>query len=150
MAILDEVTSRLKDAMRAKDSATLNALRNIRAAFLNEMKKDNSDSIGDETCVSLLRRLEKQRKESIDAYEGGGRTELAEAEKAELAVIQTFLPQLADEETTRAWVQEAIETSGAAGPADMGKVMGALMKAHKSDLDGGLASRLVKELLTGD
>lgn len=150
MSIHEEITTRLKDAMRARDSARTNALRNIRATFLNEMKKDNSESIDDETCVALLRRLEKQRKESIAAYEKGDRRELAEAEKAELAVIQELLPRLADEETTRAWVQQAIDASGAAGPADMGKVMGALMKAHRADVDGGLANRIVKELLGGE
>lgn len=150
MAILEEVTSRLKDAMRAKDTATLNALRNIRAAFLNEMKKDNSDSLEDEACVTLLRRLEKQRKESIDAYEKGGRDELAAQEKVELGVVQQFLPSLADEETTRGWVREAIAASGAAAPGDVGKVMGALMKAHKGEMDAGLANRIARELLAGD
>ncbi|HMB68646.1 MAG TPA: GatB/YqeY domain-containing protein, partial [bacterium] len=64
MAIQEQITAQMKDAMRAKDSARTNALRNIRAAFLNEMKKDNSESLGDEACVAILRRLEKQRKES--------------------------------------------------------------------------------------
>lgn len=150
MAIQDQVTAQMKEAMRAKDSARTNALRNIRAAFLNEMKKDNSTSLEDEVCVGILRRLEKQRKESIEAYEKGGRTELAEAEKAELAVIEQFLPKLADEATTRKWVEEAVSASGAKQPSDLGKVMGALMKAHKGEMDGGLANRIAKELLTGD
>lgn len=149
MAIQDDVTTQMKDAMRAKDTARTNALRNIRAAFLNEMKKDNSASLDDETCVAILRRLEKQRKESIEAYEKGGRTELAEAEKSELAVIGTFLPSLADEATTRKWVEEAVAASGAKAPADLGKVMGALMKAHKGEMDGGLANRIARELLAG-
>lgn len=147
MAIQDDVTAQMKEAMRAHDPARTNALRNIRAAFLNEMKKDNSKSLDDETCTAILRRLEKQRKESIDAYEKGGRTELAEAERAELAVIEQYLPKLADEATTRRWVEEAIAASGAKAPADLGKVMGALMKGHKGELDGGLANRIAKELL---
>ncbi|NNE43614.1 MAG: GatB/YqeY domain-containing protein, partial [Gemmatimonadetes bacterium] len=104
----------------------------------------------DEACVGILRRLEKQRKESIDAYEKGGRDELAAQEKSELAVIQQFLPSLADEETTRAWVKTAIESSGAAGPGDVGKVMGALMKEHKGEMDAGLANKIARELLAGD
>jgi uncharacterized protein YqeY len=133
--------------MRAKDAARLAALRNMRAAFLNEMKKDNSVTLDDAVCVELLRRLEKQRKESIEAFEMGGRAEQAAAETAELGVIQEFLPKLADEGTTRQWVQDAIAASGAKGPADTGRVMGALMKAHKGEVDGTLANRLVKELL---
>jgi uncharacterized protein YqeY len=149
MGILEQVTDGMKDAMRAKDTERLNALRNIRAALLNEMKKDNSDTLEDGVCEGILRRLEKQRKESITAYEGAGRDELAAAEKAELGVIQTFLPSLADEETTRKWVQEAIAASGAAAPGDVGKVMGALMKAHKGEMDGGVANRIAREMLEG-
>src|SRR4030095_7107389 len=98
----------MKAAMLAKDAARLSALRNIRAAFLTEMKKSNAKELPDETCVDLLRRLEKQRKESIEAFEKGGRAEQAAAEKAELNVIGEFLPQLADEATTKGWVEEAI------------------------------------------
>jgi uncharacterized protein YqeY len=147
MAIVDDVTSQMKDAMRAKDALRLATLRSMRTAFLNEMKKDGSDSVSDAVCETLLRKLEKQRKESIEAFSKGGREEMAEAERAELAVIQEFLPQLADEAQTRAWVEAAIADSGASGPKEMGKVMGALMKAHKADIDGNLAREIVQELL---
>jgi uncharacterized protein YqeY len=147
MAIVDDVTSQMKDAMRAKDTLRLATLRSMRTAFLNEMKKDGSDSVSDAVCETLLRKLEKQRKESIEAFSKGGREEMAEAERAELAVIQEFLPQLADEAQTRAWVEAAIADTGASGPKEMGKVMGALMKAHKADLDGNLARGIVQELL---
>jgi uncharacterized protein YqeY len=147
MAIVDDVTSQMKDAMRAKDTLRLATLRSMRTAFLNEMKKDGSDSVSDAVCETLLRKLEKQRKESIEAFSKGGREEMAEAERAELAVIQEFLPQLADEAQTRAWVEAAIAETGASGPKEMGKVMGALMKAHKADLDGSLARGIVQELL---
>lgn len=149
MSIYERINSQMKEAMKAKDTPRLTALRGIRASFLTEMKKDNSDSLGDDVCVSLLRRLEKQRRESIDAFEKAGRAEQAAAERAELEVIGEFLPRLADEATTRGWVQEAIEASGASSPADVGRVMGALMKAHKGDVDGGLAKRLASEMLSG-
>lgn len=149
MGIFETVTAQMKEALKAKDSARLTALRNIRAAFLNEMKKDNATDVPDEVCVGLLRRLEKQRLESIEAFEKAGRTEQAAAEQADLAVIRGYLPSLADEPTTRRWVQEAIAASGAAGPSDVGKVMGALMKAHKGEMDGALANRLARELLAG-
>jgi len=147
MAIVDDVTSQMKDAMRAKDAMRLATLRSMRTVFLNEMKKDGSDSVSDAVCETLLRKLEKQRKESIEAFSKGGREEMAENERAELAVIQEFLPQLADEAQTRAWVEAAIVSSGASGPKEMGKVMGALMKAHKADIDGNLAREIVQELL---
>jgi uncharacterized protein len=150
MSIFDTVNKQMKDAMKAKDAARLGALRGIRAAFLNEMKKDNSDTLSDETCVALLRRLEKQRRESIEAFEGAGRAEQAAAEKAELAVIGEFLPSLADEATTRNWVREAIAASGASAPGDVGRVMGAVMKAHQGDVDGKLARTIAAELLAGE
>ena len=87
-------------------------------------------------------------KESIEAFEKGDRPEMAEAEKAELAIIQEFLPQLADAAQTRSWVEAAIASTGATEKKDMGKVMGALMKDHKADLDGNLAKGIVQELLS--
>lgn len=147
MPIFDDVSSQMKDALRAKDSTRLAALRSIRAAFLNELKKDNSSELSDEQCVPLLRRIEKQRKESIEAFEKGGRPERAAEEQAELAVVESFLPSLADEATTRAWVRESIESSGASSPSDVGRVMGALMKAHKGEVDGNLAKKLASEML---
>jgi len=149
MGLVEDVGAQIKDAMKAKDTHRLAALRSMRTAFLNEMKKDGAQSLSDEVCVGLLRKLEKQRKESIEAFEGAGRTEQAAAEKAELAVIESFLPSLADEATTRAWVEAAIAESGATSPKDMGKVMGVLMKAHKGEIDGGLAKKVAQELLAG-
>jgi uncharacterized protein YqeY len=147
MTILDDVNTELKAAMKAKDQPRLSALRSMRAAFLNELKKDGSETLSDEVAVTLARKLAKQRNESIEAFEGAGRTEQANQEKAERAVIESFLPSLADEATTRAWVSEAIAASGASVPGDVGRVMGALMKAHRGDVDGGLAKKLAAELL---
>lgn len=147
MPIADQVTEQMKQAMKAKDERRLAALRSMRSVFLNEMKKDGSTSISDEVCEGLLRKLEKQRKESIEAFTNAGREELAAAERAELAVIQEFLPKLADEGKTREWVEAAVAQTGAASAKDVGKVMGALMKAHKGEIDGDLARRLVQERL---
>jgi uncharacterized protein YqeY len=149
MSIAEDVTSQMKAAMKAKEALRLSTLRSMRTVFLNEMKKDGSDSVSDEVCQTLLRKLEKQRKESIEAFTKGDRPEMAENERAELAVIQEFLPQLADEAQTRAWVEAAIAQTGAAGAKEMGKVMGALMKAHKTEIDGTLARGIVQELLNG-
>lgn len=148
MSLVDDVTAAMKDAMRAKDKPRLAALRNIRAAFLEAMKSDGRDALPEEEAQAILRRLAKARRESIDAYREGGREEMALDEEAELAVIEAYLPQLADEATTAAWVDEAIAQTGASGPSDTGKVMGALMKAHKAELDGKLAQALVRARLS--
>ena len=147
MGRVETVTAQLKDAMKAKDAPRLAALRNIRAAFLVEMKKDGSETLDDATSIAVLRRLAKQRQESIEAFTQAGRPERVAEEQAELRVVEEFLPRLADEATTRAWVQEAIAASGAGSARELGKVMGALMKAHKGDVDGDLARRLAAELL---
>ena len=147
MGIFETVSVQMNEARKAKDETRLGALQGIRAAFLNELKKDNSTTLTDEACIALLRKLEKQRQESIDAFTNVGRADRADAERAELRVIQTFLPQLADEATTRRWVEEAIAASGAANQKEIGKVMGALMKAHKGEMDGNVARRIASELL---
>jgi hypothetical protein len=147
MPIFDDVSAGLKQAMKGRDEVRTATLRMIRAAFLVETKKDGSATLTDEACVAVLRRLEKQRQESIEAYESAGRADRAAAERAELAVVQGFLPRLADEATTRGWVQAAIASTGASSARELGKVMGAVMKDHKGEVDGNLARRLAAELL---
>ena len=147
MPIADQVTEQMKQAMKARDERRLVALRSMRTAFLNEMKKDGSSSVSDAVCEGLLRKLEKQRKESIEAFDAAGRPDRSAAERAELAVIGEFLPKLADAEQTARWVDEAIAASGATKAGDVGRVMGALMKAHKGDVDGVLAKDIATKKL---
>lgn len=147
MSLVDEISNQMKTAMKAKDKDRLGALRGIRAAVIEAMKTDGSETLSDEATLAVIRRLGKQRQDSIAEYEKAGRSDLADVERAELAVIEEFLPKLADEATTRAWVQEAIAATGATAMGDMGRVMGALMAAHKAELDGKLANKLVRELL---
>jgi uncharacterized protein YqeY len=97
--------------------------------------------------MDALRRVKKQREDSITEYVKAGREDLAEQERVELSLVDDLLPKLADEATTRGWVKEAIAASGASGPKEMGKAMGQLMKAHKADIDAGLARRLLEEEL---
>jgi hypothetical protein len=147
MGRVETVTAQIKDAMKAKDAPRLAALRNIRAAFLVEMKKDGRETLDDAASIAVLRRLAKQRQESIEAFTQANRPERVAEEQAELRVIEEFLPRLADEATTRAWVKEAIAASGATSAKELGKVMGALMKTHRGDVDGELARSLAAELL---
>ena len=149
MPIIDDVTAQMKDAMRSKEKVRLGALRSIRAALIEAMKADGSDTVADAAAITILRRLEKQRKESITAFDGAGREDLAEVERAELSVIEAFLPSLADTATTTTWVEAAIAKTGASGPGDMGRVMGAIMGAHKGEVDGGMAKNIALGLLKG-
>lgn len=149
MAIYDDITEEMKAAMRSKDKQRLSALRNIRSAFINKRKESNADSLTDEQCVAVLRTLAKQRQDSVQSYRDAGREDLAEAEAAELAIMSVYLPKLADEETTRGWVAQAIAAAGATEARHVGKVMGQLMRAHRGEVDAGLARSLAAEMLQG-
>lgn len=146
MSLVDQVSADLKQAMLAKDAPRTTGLRMIRAAFI-ELAKDGKGEVTDERCLEALRRLKKQREDSIGAYASAGRADLADVERAELAIIEAYLPRLADEAATELWVREAVASSGAVGPKDLGKAMGALMKAHKADVDATLARTLLQRAL---
>jgi uncharacterized protein len=141
-AIVDEVTAEMKVAMKAKDTVTLQTVRLIRTAFANAAIEDQTDALTDEQAQTVLRKLAKMRQEAIDMYASNGAIDRADAERAELAVIERWLPALADEAQTRIWVKQVIAEVGAGNP---GKIMGALMKSHKAELDGNLTQRIVKE-----
>jgi len=132
--IVDDVSARIKDAMKAKDTARLAALRNMRAALLVTMKDTGAETLDDAKAVETLRKLVKQRVDSITQYKAASREDLVAAEEAELAIINSFLPQLADAATTEKWVREAIAALNASKPGDAGKVMGAVIKAHKAEV----------------
>jgi uncharacterized protein YqeY len=149
MPIYDAINEQLKDAMRAKDAGRLAALRGIRSAFILAMKQDGSTTLTDAACVDALKRLAKQRRESVDAYTAGGRPELAESEAAELAVIESFIPAGPSDEAVRGWVQEAIAASGATTAREVPKVMGLVMKAHKGEVDGAVVRTMAEALLQG-
>lgn len=149
MPIYDDVNQQLKDAMKAQDKVRLAGLRGIRAGLIEEMKKNAATTVPDDAAIAVLRRLQKQRNDSIEAYEKGGRTDLVAEERGELAVIESFLPSLADDATTTQWVQEAITAMGATGPGAIGKVMGQVMKAHKGVVDGKRVKEIAERLLGG-
>lgn len=147
MGIADQVMTEMKAAMRSKNKPRLGALRMIRATII-EANKAGGGEPSEADLVKHLRRMAKQRADAADSYDKGGAPDKAAEERAEIAVINEFLPQLADEATTLQWVQAAIAQSGATEPKHMGKAMGALMKAHKGDVDGGLARRLLQAELS--
>jgi hypothetical protein len=146
MTLVEQIAADLKQSMLARDAARTTGIRMIRAAFI-EMEKDGKGALTEERCLEALRRLKKQREDSIQSYVSAGREDLAEVERAELVIVDSYLPKLADEATTLVWVREAITQSGASSVKEMGKVMGVLMKTHKADIDAGLARKLIEREL---
>ncbi|MWV28088.1 GatB/YqeY domain-containing protein [Aurantiacibacter rhizosphaerae] len=146
----DDIKAETITAMKAKDKERTAALRLISAKIKDrdiEMRgKDAGDD--DAMVIDVLQKMAKQRRESITMYEEGGRTELAEQEKTELAVIEEFLPQQMDEAETKAAIEKIKAETGAEGMKDMGKVMGELKARHGTQLDMGRASGWVKESLS--
>jgi uncharacterized protein len=148
MTLKEKVTEDMKAAMRAKDSARLSTVRLLLAA-MKQKEVDERVVLEDADVLSIIEKMIKQRRESIAQFEKAGRTELAEAEKAEIAVLSGYLPQqLSDEEVAQA-VAAAIAEAGAAGVKDMGKVMGLLKSRLAGRTDMGKLSGLVKTKLQG-
>lgn len=143
-------TTEMKEAMKAGDKDRLATVRMIQAALKDkdiEARGNGKDPISDEEILSLLQKMVKQRTESAAVYEQGGRPELAGNERAEIAIIESFLPKQMDEAEMKAAVEAAILETGAAGPKDMGRVIGALKSTFAGRMDFGKASGLVKAAL---
>jgi hypothetical protein len=144
-------SERLKEAMRAKDSRTLSAVRLIVAAVKDRdvaaRGAGNADGIADTEIQRVLQGMVKQRRESIALYRQGNRPELAAQEEAEIAVIESFLPQQMGDDEIAAAAKAAIADTGAAGVKDMGRVMAALRERHAGVLDMAKAGAVVKQLL---
>ena len=149
--IRDTVKSETVAAMKAGDKPRTAALRLIGAKIKDrdiELRTSDKPVDDDAMVIDVLQKMAKQRRESIGMYEQGGRTELAEQEQAELAVIEEFLPQQMSEEATRAAIENIKAETGAAGIKDMGKVMAELKARHGAELDMSKASAMVKASLT--
>ena len=146
----DEIKKETVLAMKGGDKARLATLRLISAKVKDrdiEARTGTAPEKDDDLVTEVLQKMAKQRRESIDMYEKGGREELAAQERSELAVIEEFLPQMMDEAATRTAIEQAKADSGASSIKDMGKVMGQLKGRYGAQLDMSLASRLVKESL---
>jgi uncharacterized protein YqeY len=150
--IRDDIKLALVAAMKARESEKTGAIRLIQAAIKNrdiEARTQAPTADDDLLVVEVLNRMVKQRRESIDMYEKGGRQELADAEAAELAVIEGFLPCRMDEAETVAAIDAIKAELGATGLKDMGRVMAELKARHATSLDMSKASALVKAGLAG-
>ena len=149
--IRDDIKAATIAAMKAGEKDRTAALRQISAKIKDrdiEERTSGKAIPDDELVVSVLQKMAKQRRESIEMYESGGRQELADKEKAELAVIEEFLPQMMDEAETRAAIEAIKAETGASSMKDMGTVMAELKARHGAVLDGKLASGLVKAALS--
>lgn len=150
MALRDEFTAALKTAMLAKDAPRVSALRLITAKLKDfdiAARPKGVDKVPDEDIIGMLRGMVKSRRESVEMYRQGKREELAAKEEAEIAVIETFLPQQMDDAATAAAVDAAVVETGAASIKDMGKVMAALKAKHAASLDMAKVGPLVKARL---
>ncbi len=146
-SLVEKVNEEMKASMKARDKARTSALRMIRAAIIEESKAGKGE-VTDDKVLAILRRIKKQRLEAAEQYEAGGREDLAAGEQAEADIADAFLPQIADEATTRGLVKEAIAATGVSDPKQLGRIMGVLMKGHKAELDAGLARRIIEEELS--
>lgn len=147
----EKIQAETVTAMKAKDKERTAALRLIGAKIKDrdiELRTSDKKPEDDELVTDVLMKMAKQRRESIEMYEGGGRQELADKEKSELAVIEEFLPQQMSEDETRAAIATIKADLGAEGMKDMGRVMGELKSRHGATLDMTKASGLVKEALS--
>ncbi len=148
MNLEEKVMTDLKAAMLAKDEKSLRSLRAIKAAIINVKTAEGfSGEIKDDDELKLLQKLVKQRKDSLEIYEKQNREDLAVKEREEIEVIEKFLPKQMDEAELRKEIEGIINESGAASPADMGKVMGLANKKLAGKADGKAIAAIVKDIL---
>lgn len=151
MSIKEKILNDLKAAMKAKEADKLRVLRSLKAKILEKEiseRKGGEAEITDEQTVEVLMKAAKQRKESIDQFEKGGRTDLVEKEEEELKIIESYLPEMMDDDAIREAVKQQIDQMGASSMSDMGQVMGVMMSKLKGKADGSAVSRIVKEELS--
>ena len=148
MEMFDRISNDIKDAMKAKDKVRLETLRNIKKVFLEAKTAPGAnDTLTDEAAMKIMQKLVKQGKDSATLYAEQGRADLAEAELAQVAVIETYLPKQMSAEELEAALKAIIAEVGAEGPKDMGKVMGTATKKLTGLAEGRAISAKVKELL---
>jgi uncharacterized protein YqeY len=149
IAFEDQLTSSIKDAMRAKAQVRLDVLRAMKSALKYKDVEKKQAGVSEEEALAVFQSMIKQRKESLDQYEKAGRDEQAAKEKLEIAVISEFLPQPLTESELAALISEAVKASGAQGAQDMGKVMKELKSKVLGRADNKIVSDLVRQALQG-
>lgn len=149
MTIHENIKKQIVDAMRAKDSIKLDTLRSLTALFSNELiaKGSAETFIDDEGALTLIKRSVKQHRDSIEQFEKGGRKDLVDKEKAELTILEVFLPQMMSKDEIRKIVETKIASTGAIDKSKMGQFIGTLMKELKGKADGADVKAVVEEMV---
>ncbi len=148
MGLRDQITEDMKAAMRAKETGKLNTIRLVIAEIKRKEVDERIEITDDQAVVTIVEKMIKQRKDSISQFEAGGRADLADIEKAELAVLVAYMPAGLSDEEVAAEVAAAVAASGAAGPQDMGKVMAIVKPKLAGRADMTVVSALVKKALS--
>jgi hypothetical protein len=148
MSLKDQITDDMKAAMRAKEAGKLSTIR-LLIAEIKRKEVDERIELDDAQTVAIVEKMIKQRKDSISQFEAGNRPDLADIEKAELAVLVAYMPAGLSDEEVAAEVAAAVAASGAAGPQDMGKVMAIVKPKLAGRADMTVVSSLVKKALSG-
>ena len=148
MSLKAQLTEDMKAAMRAKESGRLNTIR-LMLADIKRKEVDEQIELDDTQVQAIIEKMIKQRKDSISQFEAGGRADLADIEKAELVILSAYMPAGLSDEEVAAEVAAAVAATGAAGPQDMGKVMGVLKPKLAGRADMTAVSGLVKKALSG-
>ena len=146
MSLKEKITEDMKNAMRAKEAARLATIRLLTSA-IKQKEVDERIEVNDEQVLSIIEKMIKQRKDSISQFEAGGRQDLADIEKSELAILSTYMPAALSDAEVQAEVQAAVAASGATGPQDMGKVMAILKPKLAGRADMTAVSAIVKAAL---
>jgi uncharacterized protein len=147
MSLKVKIMDELKEAMKSKDQVKLTTLRFLNAQIKNKEIDLRPNQISEEEIVSVIKKSVKQRQDSIEQYTNANRQDLADAEIAELKILESYLPQMMSEVEVKAFVLEAIKETGATEAKDMGKVMKAVMAKTKGQADNKVVSELVKQSL---
>jgi uncharacterized protein YqeY len=148
MSMLDTLRDDMKTAMRAGDKERLGVIRLVLAA-VKQREVDDRTTLDDGAVQALIEKMIKQRRDSIEQFSAGGRDDLAEKERSEVTVLESYLPEALDEAQIDALVAAAVASTGAASMRDMGRVMGEVKSKASGRLDMALASELVKRRLSG-
>jgi uncharacterized protein len=153
MGLREQINDSVKEAMKAKDAKRLGTLRLINAAIKDRdiaaRTADSRDLLSDDDLLGLLAKMIKQREDSVAAFDAGGRPEMAQNERDEIAIIREFMPKQMSPEDAKAAIAAVIAETGASSIKDMGKVMNALKERYAGQMDFGKASGAVKDALSG-
>ncbi len=145
----EEIKNNIKEAMKARDTVTLEVMRGLSAAFTNELVSTGhtpQDMLGDEQALAVITRLSKQRKDSIEQYTRGGRMDLVAEESAQLAILEKYLPELMDKSEVEVIVKAKMSELGLTDPTKKGMLMSAIMKDLKGKADGNVVKEVVDSL----